>query len=95
MLDIRRIRQNPDELRSALNSRNQNTDIDAFLLQDEQRRQLLAQVEEKKALRNAISKQIGTARKTGTSDEALAKIMEQMRRNVSFSIAATASRAIS
>ena len=56
MLDIKRIRQNPQELRDALKARNKDISIDEFLAQDEQRRKLLAQVEEKKALRNAVKR---------------------------------------
>ena len=59
MLDIKRIRQNPQELRDALKARNKDISIDEFLAQDEKRRALMAKVEEKKALRNAESKKIG------------------------------------
>ena len=80
MLDIRRIRQNPQELRDALKARNKDISIDEFLAQDEQRRKLLVQVEEKKALRNSTSKKIGVAKKNGASDEEMAAIMEEMRK---------------
>jgi len=45
MLDIKRIRQNPQELRDALKARTKDISIDEFLAQDEQRRKLLVQVE--------------------------------------------------
>ena len=80
MLDIKRIRQNPQELRDALKARNKDISIDEFLAQDEKRRALMAQVEEKKALRNAESKKIGEIKKKGGSDEEVAGIMEEMRR---------------
>jgi len=80
MLDIKRIRQNPQELRDALKARNKDISIDEFLAQDEQRRKLLLEVEEKKALRNAESKKIGQAKKNGASDAEMAAIMEEMRR---------------
>ena len=79
MLDIKRIRQNPQELRDALKARNKDISIDEFLAQDEQRRKLMAQVEEKKALRNAESKKIGEIKKRGGSDEEVQAIMEAMR----------------
>lgn len=79
MLDIKRIRQNPQELRDALKARNKDISIDEFLEQDEQRRKLMAQVEEKKALRNAESKKIGEIKKRGGSDEEVQAIMEAMR----------------
>lgn len=78
MLDVKRIRQNPQELRDALKARNKDISIEPFLAQDEERRKLLAQVEEKKALRNAESKKIGLAKKNGAGEE-LNNIMEQMR----------------
>ena len=80
MLDIKRIRQNPQELRDALKARNKDISIDEFLAQDEKRRALMAQVEEKKALRNAESKKIGEIKKRGGSDEEVAGIMEEMRK---------------
>ena len=80
MLDIKRIRQNPQELRDALKARNKDISIDEFLAQDEKRRALMAQVEEKKALRNAESKKIGEIKKRGGSAEEVAGIMEEMRK---------------
>ena len=80
MLDIKRIRQNPQELVDALNKRHKSISLDAFLKQDEERRKLLSEVEEKKALRNQTSKKIGLAKKNGASDAETAAIMEEMRR---------------
>ena len=80
MLDIKRIRQNPQELRDALKARNKDISIDEFLAQDEKRRALMVQVEEKKALRNAESKKIGEIKKKGGPDEEVACIMEEMRK---------------
>ena len=69
MLDVRRIRQNPQELKDMLTRRNKDAGIvDDFLMKDEQRRKLMAEVEEKKALRNNTSKQIGAAKKNGASE---------------------------
>jgi seryl-tRNA synthetase len=80
MLDVRRIRQNPQELRDMLISRNKDASVvDDFLQKDEQRRALMAQVEEKKALRNQTSKEIGLAKKNGASEAETAAIMEAMR----------------
>ena len=79
MLDIKRIRQNPQELRDALKARNKDISIDQLLSDDEERRRLMADVEEKKALRNSVSKKIGMAKKNGASDEEMAAIMNEMR----------------
>ncbi len=80
MLDIKRIRQNPQELRDALKARNKDISIDEFLMQDEKRRKLLLEVEEKKALRNAESKKIGQAKKNGASEAEMSAIMDEMRK---------------
>ncbi|MEG1967951.1 MAG: serine--tRNA ligase, partial [Clostridia bacterium] len=79
MLDIKRIRQNPQELQDALKARNKNISLDAFLAQDDQRRKLMVQVEEKKSLRNTTSKKIGEAKKKGASESETAAIMDEMR----------------
>jgi len=79
MLDIKRIRQNPKELLNALHQRRIDISIDHLLQLDEIRRKLLAQVEEKKAQRNASSKAIGAAKKKGLSETELAALMDEMR----------------
>ena len=58
MLDIRRIRQNPQELLDALQKRNSKIDLTEFLQKEEERRTLLSQVETLKARRNDESKRI-------------------------------------
>ena len=50
MLDIKRIRSNPDELKDALRKRNKtDIDVDALLALDESRRTLLMEIEAMKA----------------------------------------------
>lgn len=79
MLDIKKIRQNPQLLRDALKARGKDLSIDSLLQQDEHRLKLLAEAEEKKAQRNAASKKIGLAKKYGASDEEITLIMDEMR----------------
>jgi len=79
MLDVRKIRQNPHEVLEALKKRSQNVSIDLFLSQDEQRRALLLQSEEKKALRNQQNKQMGMARKNGASETQISSMMEALQ----------------
>ena len=57
--------KSPGAARRASRARNKDISIDEFLAQDEKRRTLMAQVEEKKALRNAESKKIGEIKKRG------------------------------
>lgn len=66
MLDIKRIRENPDELREGLKRRFMATvPVDALLECDRQRRQMVTRVEELKSRRNAVSKEIGARRRAG------------------------------
>ena len=60
MLDIRLIREQPDLVKAALGRTGVDpAQVDAVLAYDEQRRALLREVEQLKALRNAVSKEIG------------------------------------
>ena len=80
MLDIKRIRQNPQELTDALKARHKDIDVAPFLEADENRRKLMAQAEEKRALRRATSKDISVAKKNGVPESEVAGIMDAMRR---------------
>jgi seryl-tRNA synthetase len=75
MLDLRFIRENPDLVKEALIKLNTTAPIDEILSLDEQRRELLSQVEALKARRNAVSKEIGKM-KDGNKRQAL---IEEMR----------------
>lgn len=76
MLDIRRVRSNPQEILAALEKRNSGLKLDEFLALDEKRRQLLVDVEALKNRRNTVSEQIGKMKKAGQDAELL---MAQMR----------------
>lgn len=77
MLDIKRIRENPDALLRAMeNRRSKGADISSFLETDAERRRLLVEVESLKARRNAVSAEIPRLKREGTSTDAL---MEEMK----------------
>ncbi|MBQ7455013.1 MAG: serine--tRNA ligase [Clostridia bacterium] len=76
MLDIRRIRQNPQELIEALKNRNSTIDLTEFLQKEEQRRSLLGQSEALKARRNEESKRIAQIKRAGGDAQ---PIMDEMR----------------
>ncbi len=61
MLDIKIIREKPEEIRARLATRNRGDEvhIDTLLAQDKKRRELLTLNETRKSERNAASKQIG------------------------------------
>ncbi len=61
MLDIKRIREDPDRFRAALARRNLADAVDRLLEADERRRSLTARVEELRAEQNRVSKAIGAA----------------------------------
>ncbi|MBE5782298.1 MAG: serine--tRNA ligase, partial [Clostridiales bacterium] len=77
MLDIKRIRQNPQELIDALNKRNSSIDISELLQLDEERREALGQVEALKNKRNEESKKIAQVKRQGGD---ASEIMEAMRK---------------
>ena len=66
MLDIKRIRKNPQELVEAMRKRrNKGADVTELLALDEKRRQLLQEVENMKAERNRVSAEIPKLKKQG------------------------------
>ena len=76
MLDIKRIRQNPEAIKAAVERRGKKTRIDELLQLDEKRRELLADVETKKAKKNEVSKMIPAMKKAGEDTSA---IFEEMK----------------
>lgn len=78
MLDIKRIRQNPEEVAKAVARRGKPTNMDALLKQDADRRALLAEADALKARRNAVSKEIPKMKKNGEDVEPLFAEMKQV-----------------
>ena len=60
MLDIRRIKENPEEVKRLLRAKEVDCDeaVDKILELDQKRRELIASTEAKKAEQNKVSKQI-------------------------------------
>ncbi len=58
MLDIKFIRENPELVKTAVKNKNESANIDQILEIDQQRRNIIAEVEKLKALRNSVSEQI-------------------------------------
>ncbi len=75
MLDIRLIREQPDLVKAALGRTGVDpAQVDAVLAYDEQRRTLLREVEQLKALRNAVSKEIGKMSDAAARDAKIAEM---------------------
>ncbi len=78
MLDIKRIRQNPQEVADAVARRGKKTNMDLLLQLDADRRETVAKVETLKARRNSVSKNIPLLKKKGEDVEALFSEMKQV-----------------
>ena len=79
MLDLKRIRTNPEEIKKALTNRGEDFDtavIDELIALDEERRKILVQVETLKSKRNQVSAEIPKKKKAG---EDVTAIMAEMR----------------
>ena len=71
MLDIKFVRENPDAVDKACESRqNAHWDREKFFELDEARRSVIVEVETLQAERNAVSKEIGQLMREGKKDEA-------------------------
>ena len=79
MLDIKRIRENPDELREGLKRRFMSTEpVDELLECDNARRAALTKVEALKSSRNSLSKEIGLRKRKGEDTSAVQAQVREM-----------------
>ena len=69
MLDMKFVRENPEEVIEAVHNRNGELNLDEFLALDKERREVTQQVEVLKNERNTASKEIGKLKKAGESAE--------------------------
>jgi len=76
MLDIRFVRDNLDRVAEMLECRHTTVDLDRLRMLDEERRELIVRVEELKARKNAMSREIGGIKKAGGDAEALIREMK-------------------
>lgn len=86
MLDMKFVRDHLDAVQEMLEARNNSYRLDGFKDLEKTRRDLLAQVEEKKAYRNTRSKEVGALKKSG--DEAKAAALSEELRKVGEEISA-------
>lgn len=79
MLDLKRIRNNPEEIKRLLSNRGEDfkeSTIDEIIALDEERRSILVEVEALKSRRNQVSAEIPKLKKAGQD---VAPIMAEMR----------------
>ena len=81
MLDIKILRTEPDRIREELKKRNNNLDITPAIELDLARREILTQVEKKKAQQNEISKKIPQMKKAGEDTSAIFTEMKELAKN--------------
>ena len=77
MLDIKRIRTNPDEVKQGLEKRGVTGVVEQVMALDEQRRALIVRTEALKARRNEVSKSVPARKKAGEDVEPLFEEMKQ------------------
>ncbi len=69
MLDIKKLRKQPEEIKLALARRGLDAPLDEFAELDRKLREVIAEAEENKALRNKASDEIAAARQAGRDSE--------------------------
>ncbi len=85
MLDLKRIRTNPDEIKRALTNRGEDFDIstiDKIIDLDEKRRQVLVEVENLKNKRNKESAEIAKLKRAGQNTDELMADMKKLSDDV-------------
>ena len=84
MLDIRRIKENPEEVKRLLRAKEVDCDaaIDRILELDLQRRELIASTEAKKAEQNKVSKQIPVLKKQGQDVAPIFREMGELKAQI-------------
>lgn len=82
MLDIKFIRQNPDLVAESLRKRGSEAALDEFLKQDEERRNMLFEVERLKSLRNQESEEIARKKKAGEPADELIERMREVSQKI-------------
>ncbi len=83
MLDIKRIREQTDEVRERLEAKGAGALLDPLLELDRERRRLLTEVEQLKNQRNVVSKEIGVRKKAGEDITAVQVEMRQLGDRIS------------
>lgn len=82
MLDIKFVRNNPDQVKAALEKRGNAVFQDKFLQLEEDRRKKLFDVEQLKNRRNVVSEEIGRLKKSGEEAEDLVIEMRQVSQTI-------------
>jgi len=82
MLDIRKLREDTENVKVALARRKEDIDIDAVLAVDAKRREVLFEAEQLKSRQNEVSKQIPAMKKAGEDTTAIFKEMKELSEKI-------------
>ena len=84
MLDIRRIKENPEEIKALLRAKEVDCDaqVDRILELDVQRRELIASTEAKKAEQNRVSREIPKLKKAGEDTAPIFRQMAELKMSI-------------
>jgi seryl-tRNA synthetase len=82
MLDLKFLRNNPDVVKAALQKRQSALNLDEFLLQEEERRKVLFEVENLKARRNVVSDEVGRRKKNKEDAQSLILEMREVGQEI-------------
>ncbi len=69
MLDIKKIRKDPEKFREGLRAKGAEDKLDSLIELDAERRQRVTEVDELKSVRNRVSEEIGNLKRSGESAE--------------------------
>jgi seryl-tRNA synthetase len=76
MLDIKFIRENPDRVKKAMKERKCDADVDRLLELDDRRRELIGQVEAKRAEQNTVGSRIAQEKDADAKQKAIEEMSE-------------------
>lgn len=82
MLDIKRLREDTENVKAALARRKEEIDIDAILAVDAQRREALFEAEQLKSRQNDVSKKIPAMKKAGEDTTEIFKEMKELSEKI-------------
>lgn len=84
MLDLKYIRENPEQVRLGIKNKNEKDRVDEILALDEKRRNLILQTDELKAKRNQVSQQVGQMKKSGQDASGIIAEMKNVSDQITF-----------
>lgn len=79
MLDLKFVRDNPDIVREALKKRGYDLNFEQFLSLEAERLNFLKEIEQKRALRNSVSQEIASLKKSKGAKHKTDELISQMR----------------